>query len=219
MEITKREVIASITIIAFWLFLGFLISVKIDTWQQDQNAEYDRAARIKEPDLFQHGMDTNLGNAFVYGELVAQDPVTFQEIGGSYFYVLKVKERYTEHERTVTKTRTKSDGKTETYTEIETYWTWDEVDRKSKEAEKCVFLGKSFDTDKIILPSEDYLDCIKESYYVRYKYYGVPDQMTGTIYTKLESDGSVIVFWIFWIIAMIGIVYGFYCLDNNWLNR
>ena len=41
MEITKREVIASITIIAFWLFIGFLVSVKIDTWQHDQNAEYD----------------------------------------------------------------------------------------------------------------------------------------------------------------------------------
>lgn len=87
-----------------------------------------------------------------------------------------------------------------------------------------------------------YLDCIKESYYVRYKYYGVPDQMTGTIYTKLENgtisekskfyemtieettemleaDGAIIVFWIFWIIAMIGIVYGFFYLDNNWLNR
>lgn len=242
MEITKREVIASITIIAFWLCLGFLVSGKIDAWQQDNNAEYDRAARITEPEMFQHGMNTNLGNAFVYGDLVAQEPVTYPEIGGNYSYIQKVKERYTKHTRTVTKTRTNSKGETETYTEEEIYWTWDEVDRESRKAKEFDFLGECFEADKFTLPLPDYLECIKESYYVRYKYYGVPDQMTGTIYTKLangtiqgkskfyemtieetsemlEKKGLTILFWILWIISMIGLVYGFYYLDNNWLNK
>ena len=51
MEITKREVIASITIIAVWICIGLAIAGKINDWQQDKNAEYDRAARIVQQDL------------------------------------------------------------------------------------------------------------------------------------------------------------------------
>ena len=39
MEITKREVAASITIIALWIAIGLVISGKIDEWHQDKTAE------------------------------------------------------------------------------------------------------------------------------------------------------------------------------------
>ena len=51
--------------------------------------------------MFQYGMDTNVGNAFVYGDLKAVDTVTYPEISGEYMYVEKVKERYTKHTRRV----------------------------------------------------------------------------------------------------------------------
>lgn len=41
--------------------------------------------------MFQYGMDTNVGNAFVYGDLKAVDTVTYPEIGGEYMYVEKLK--------------------------------------------------------------------------------------------------------------------------------
>lgn len=242
MEITKREVIASITIIALWICLGFLIAGRIDTWQQDKNAEYDRAARIEDADLFQHGMSTNLGNAFVYGELQAVDPVTYSEIDGEYSYVHKIKERYTMHTREVTKIRTIADGKTETYIETEIYWSWDEVDRDSRKAETFLFLKNTFSADMIQLPAADYLETVKQSHDVRYVFYGVPDQMKGTMYTKLangtisekskfyndltieetvkmlDTEGYTIIFWILWIVVLVAVVYGFYYLDNDWLN-
>lgn len=89
-EITMHEILASITIIAVMMILGFVFSGKIEENQMDKNAEYYKATKITETEMFQYGMDTNIGNAFVYGDLEAVDTVTFPEIGGEYLYVKKV---------------------------------------------------------------------------------------------------------------------------------
>lgn len=81
MEVTKREIIISIAIIAIMLVLGFSISDSITRSETEQFAKYNKALHITETDLFKHCMDTNFGYAFVYGDLVALDPVTFEEIG------------------------------------------------------------------------------------------------------------------------------------------
>lgn len=103
METTKREVIVSTAIVAVMLTIGFFISEKIMEYQNDKNAEYQKAVHIEDSELFQHGMDTNVGNAFVYGNLEAVGTVTYDEIGGKYLYIKKVEERYERHEKWVTK--------------------------------------------------------------------------------------------------------------------
>ena len=35
----------------------------------------------------------------------------------------------------------------------------------------------------------------------------------------LESEAHIIIFWIVWILLIVVSTYGFYYLDNNWLNR
>lgn len=237
LEITKREVLASISIIAVMILIGVLISDKISERQMDRNEVYNKAIKIESTELFQHGMDTNVGNAFVYGDLEAVDTVTYPEIGGEYMYVEKVKERYTMHTRTVTTT---VNGKPVTRTE--TYWTWDTVGREDLKCQKLTFCGIEFDSNKIDLPYESYIDTIKESSHVRYKYYGVGTKHIGTIFTelkdktisdgtnfyedmninetveRLEASGGEIIFWIFWIILIAACVFGFYYLDNKWLE-
>lgn len=185
--VTKREILASISIIAVMLLIGVLISSKISEHQMDKNEIYNKAVKIQSHDLFQYGMNTNVGNAFVYGDLKTVDTVTYPEIGGEYMSVEKVKERYTRHERTVTKTRTKSDGSTETYTEIEEYWTWDAIDRWSQHCKKVTFLGIEFDYGQVYKPNERYVDTQKESYYIRYVYYGSSTEYTGTIFASLKN--------------------------------
>lgn len=86
MEITKREIIEGIVIIAIMLTIGFIISGKISDRQNDKNAEYQKAVQIDDTELFQYGMATNAGNAFVYGYLTAVDTITYEEIGGEYIY-------------------------------------------------------------------------------------------------------------------------------------
>ena len=116
-EITKREVLASISIIAVMILVGILISAKITERQMDRNEVYNKAVKIDSQETFSYGMRTNVGNAFVYGTLEALDPVSYPEIDGSYMYVEKIKKLYTMHTRTVA--HTDANGNT-TYT-IENY--------------------------------------------------------------------------------------------------
>lgn len=237
MEITKKEIIASITIITIMLLLGILISGKISEYQMDQNEKYNKALKIETEELFRYGMETNVGNSFIYGDLEAIDTVTYPELDEDYLSVKKVKERYTQHTRTVTKT---VNGKT--VTETKTYWTWDVVHREEIQSKKVKFCGADFNSSKFNVSSY-YLTTIKESSKIRYKYYIYPAITTGTIFAYL-SDGEIndksvnfyrdrtiketvdylqsgvgqILFWIFWILLIAACVYGFYYLDNRWLD-
>lgn len=236
-EITKREILASISIIAIFLLIGVLISGKISEHQIEENEKYNKAVKIQSTDLFQYGMDTNIGNAFVYGDLKAVDTVTYPEIGGKYMYVKKVKEKYTMHTRRVSH----GSGKHRYYT-TQTYWTWDYAGKESKKCKEINFCGITLKSKKIDLPSSDYITTIKESSHIRYKYYGIKTKYTGTIFTvlknktisdnssfysdmkieqtveHLESSITLVIFWIGWIVLVIAIVFGFYYFDNEWLE-
>ena len=236
-EITYREILASISIVAVMLLIGFVISGKISQIQSDKNAKYNKAVKIESADLFRYGMDTNVGNAFVYGELKAVDTVTYPEIGGEYMYVEKIEEHYNRHTRTYTTT----DGKGHTKIHTEVYWSWDYADSEDMQCKEVSFCGVVFDSNKIQLPSTDYIKTIKESSHVSYKYYGTKKKYTGTIFTKLkdktisdsthfyelsigetkemlETNSGAVIFWIIWIILMVLAVFGFYYIDNEWLE-
>ena len=70
-EITKREILASISIIAMMLLIGFVISGRISNYILDRNEKYNKAIKIESSDLFEYGMRTNVGYAFVYGDLAS----------------------------------------------------------------------------------------------------------------------------------------------------
>lgn len=239
-EITSREIIASISIIAILLMVGVLISSKISEHLIDKNEIYNKAVKISDTNMFKYGMDTNIGNAFVYGDLVAVDPVAYPEVGGEYMSIEKVKEKHTKHTRVVTKTRTVN-GKSSTYTTTETYWTWDVVDRWSQSCSRVKFLDIEFNYGAIHTPGRNYITTIKESTNIRYVYYGSQAKCTGTMFGSLlngtadsesfyegmaiaetiehlESDLTLVVFWFMWIVFIGICVYGFYYLDNEWLE-
>lgn len=238
-EITKREIISSLVIIAVMLIVGFTISEHITAAIEDKKRMYNQSLQVDTQDIFEYGMSTSVGNAFVYGKLVALDTVTFGEIGGEYLWIEKEREEYTRHEREVEHT----DSKGHKYYTTEIYYTWDSAGAKTKHCNYIEFLGVKFDYKKIKKPSSHYIDTIYESSDVRYNYYGVDPEHTGTIFTKL-SDGTIsdhtqfyenkniaevleelnnndialVLFWIGWIILLIAAVGGFYYLDNWWLD-
>ena len=240
-SISKREILISVAIIAVMIIFGLMIHGSIEDSLMLKHQEYNLALQIdNNKDMLEYGMSTNVGNAYVYGTLKCLDPVTYEEIGGQYSAVEKVKEQYTLHQRTVTKTRTVN-GKTQTYTEIEYYWTWDRVDSWSKHATKISFLDVEFKYGEIRFPATHYIKTIKESSKIRYVYYGAPIESTGTLYTKLEnntinqssfyhnwtieethkhhtSSGALVLFWIGWILLIGLLVFGFIYIDNHWLE-
>lgn len=237
-KITKREILFSVVILSIMLLLGVVIHGNINDRLMLEYQKYNTALQIdNDSELFAYGMKTNVGNAFIYGDLKAVDTVTYPEIGGEYMYIQKIKEKYTMHTRTVTTT---VNGKTTT--RVETYWTWDRVGSEDQKCKEVSFCDVIFKSNKINLPSSDYIKTIKKSSHIRYKYYGVKTKYTGTIFAELKdstmpdntkfynnmnieetmeslkSGWQLIVFWIFWIALTGGCMYGFYYIDNNWLE-
>ena len=239
-EVTKREVIFSIVIVCVMLILGVIIAGKIDDSLMNEYQKYNTALQIdNNTELFQYGMRTNIGNAFVYGDLNAIGSVTFPELpNGQYASTTRVQERYTRHTRTVTK----KDSNGKEHKEQEVYWTWDKIGEDSKHVDEITFLGVTFPWGTIQYPSESYLDTQSCGYHLRYVFYGSNLSYTGTIFTtlsnetisnktdfynnmtiektvdRLESRFPVILFWVVWVILTVGLVVGFCYIDNRWLE-
>ncbi|WP_302577616.1 hypothetical protein [Anaerobutyricum hallii] len=236
-EITKREVVASIAIIAVMLIIGSIFYSKIVQSAADANEKYNTAIKVEKPDIFVYGMATNVGNAFVYGELKAVKPVDCKGVNGKYIRIIKIEEHYNMHEETYTTTDSKGNKKEKT----RIYWSWDYAGKKVKQCKKIVFCKQKFKIEKIILPENKYLKTIKVSRNKRYKYYGVKDTLKGTIFTELkngtisnrspfyesnikktvdylENSFPTWMFWIFWIALIAFVVYGFYSAENKWLD-
>lgn len=238
MKITKREVIFSIALICVMLIVGIVLSDKINDSLMEQYQKYNTALQINDdPELFRYGMRTNVGNAFVHGDLAAVDPVSYPEVDGLYGSMTKVTERYTRHTRTVT-TRD-SNGHTHTRTEV--YWTWDTIGREYRNATTISYLGVEFPYGTIDYFPENYITTIKISSNLRDKYYGSDISYTGTLFANLsdnmisqtsfyndmtidktiehlETKIQLVIFWIFWIVLTVAATYGFYYLDNKWLE-
>lgn len=241
-SISWREVLIGIVIIAIMITFGLMIHGAINDSLMLKYQKYNTALQIdQDTDMFKYAMETDIGNAFVYGDLKCVDPVTYPEIGGEYSYVKKVKEKYTRHSRTVTKTKTMPDGSTKTYTETEYYWTWDAVDSWSQHCEKITFLDVEFDYGAIDFPYTSHIKTIDKSDTIRYVYYGSPTKCTGTIYSdlrngtinntkfyhnqtiektidNLQTNAWLVLFWIVWSILIIIIVCVFFYIDNRWLE-
>ena len=241
MEITKREIIASVVIIGLMLSIGFMISESMQQSLLEQYQVYDTAVQIDSEELFRYGMKTDIGHAFVYGDLKTVDPVTFSEIDGQYSYIKKEEQEYRRHSRTVTRTYTDSNGNTKTKTEIEYYWTWDTMRTETKTSTKISFLNVEFEYSKLPFPSSNYITTLDTGYHKRNVYYGTGIQFKGTIFSTLkgntinqtsfyeektisetiedlESGYEIILFWIIWIILTAALVVGFYYFENRWLH-
>lgn len=145
-----------------------------------------------------------------------------------------------EQEAIVTKTKTVN-GKTQTYTEVETYWTWDEINRDHVHVSTITFLDSEFPYGTINYFPEHYIDTLDAGYHLRDVYYGSALSYEGTLYANLadntiaetsfycektidetieylETEWQLVLFWIFWIALTGFAVYGFYYIDNRWLE-
>ncbi len=238
MKITKREVIASGAFIYFMIIFGLFISRGIQERLLEQQQVYDTAVKIDDEEQFRYGMRTNIGYAFVYGELETLDPVTFSEIGGEYSYIKREEQKYTMHTRTVTEMYTGSDGETHTRIKTETYWTWDTVRTERKTATQIAFLNVEFAYSQIPFPSAHQIAIVDTGFHKRNVYYATSANFTGTLFTvlkentimetsfynnltitetidSLETGFEIICFWVFWVILTVALILGYYYVKNE----
>lgn len=237
LEITLREIIFSLIIMGFMLIIGFAISNNVQEKSIKQIENYNTALQIKDIDVFEYGMKTNVGNAFICGNLHSLDPVEdpMGNIKGKYMYIKRIKYEYTMHTRIV------SNGKT---TRIETYYTWDEKGKEEYFSNNVTFLEHTFKINKFdISNGEHSAGTYKVSSTVKYKYVVVNADNMVTIYTNLKNNTisknnsiyyknidktksdliaaekhGITIFWIIYIFIMLLLIFGFYALDNYWLE-
>lgn len=224
--------------------LGIWLSNPIVTSVTDKALKTISAIQVKDSTKFDYIRRTNVGDFLGEGELIAAEPVSIEDIQGTYGKIVKHKEEYREHTRTVTET----DSKGNVHTHTETYWEWDVVKTWEWESPNVVFLGQNFTTKQIHYKwNTKYQETIKPKVgffetEIRYKYYTAPITDYGVLFgiadnksyndLKFKSGQSIakivenaqnninsapIVFWVLWIMLTVGLVFLFYYAENNWL--
>ncbi len=242
-EITFREVLVSIAITLILIGLGFFISGSIENGINESNEKYFKALKIdNNEEVFKYALKTNVGYVLAQGKVKAVEGVSIEDIEGKYFKIKKVKEKYTKHTRQVAHTRTVG-NKTETYYTTEEYWTWDYAGQEEFHTTKFNFLGVDFSYGTINFYNESYKETKSGGHLIRYKYYTIPLEFKGTLFTYMkdntinENNFSVnntieniiqqkenevntlnIVFWLIWIMFIGLIDFGYVYLDNRYLE-
>lgn len=240
MEIKPREMAFSVAIVFVMVALGFLIGSKISDHIAETNEKFTTAAQITDDEQFQYALATDFGNVIAYGNLVAEQPVSADDLDGEYAQLTKITEQYTMHTRVVTST----DGKGHTYTRTEVYWTWDRVKREEDSTETFSFMGVSFPADKFFVSTHRQGSMIYDNSELRHYYVVADASMVGSVHTRIKdhmiADDNefyadtepqavvdravknagvlVVMFWAFWIALTCGAVYGFCALENRWLD-
>lgn len=203
MEITLREVIASLAIIFVMIAIGFSIHSNIHDSILEKNERYSKAPIVTSLDLYDYVKKTSIGEVFTSFELEAAQPQKIAELEGEYLFIEKIKEHYTRH----TKTVTKRDSKGKTYTETKVYYSWDKVNTEIFKSSEVIFNEDVYLIDKFsrydyftVNLSELGTDYLKDNYYKiknqyayedsndRYYFCVSPKKITGSVFVNLIND-------------------------------
>lgn len=243
-KVTKRETLVAIAITLALIGLGIIISEAIKNNVNESDEKYYKALKINnDEEMFKYAIKTNVGYTLASGTIRAINGISIDELDGIYLSIKKVKEEYRKHYREEKHTRIKSDGTEEIYYTTEEYWTWDYVEEEKIHVDKFNFLGVDFDYDTIEFYNQSYNTTKEVKYHIRYKYYTIPIEFEGTLFTYInnntitqnkfstnktineivkskEDDVNFInaIFGITWIIFITLIDFGYVYLENNYLE-
>lgn len=243
MEVTKREILISLTILGIMVGLGVWISSPIISAATEGYFATVSSTVVDTEDKFDYIRRTEVGRFIADGTLTVIDPVSLEELPKSYSYIKKVKEEYRLH----TETYTTTDSKGHVTTHTRTYHSWDEVKHWEYKSERAMFLGKEFKYTDVFRYQHNKDTIIKADtkWYdndTRYVYYTGPTSfegcMTGIVEGKQYKDakfrneltsqdlidraetginGTRVIFWLLWFLLTAGLITGFYALENRWL--
>lgn len=238
-EITKREILVTISITFILLALGLFIITTIENKNSEKNEKYYKALKINEnEEKFKYAIDTNIGYTLVHGKVEAINSISIPDIEGNYFYISKTKEKYTMHTRLVAH----RSGKTTYYT-TEIYYTWDYAGEENFHIDKFKYLGKEFNYNDIEFNNMQYLTTKNVAIDTRYVYHIIPNEFEGSLFTNIQNNTITentfyyiksideiikekedsekkikIIFWVLYIIFITGIDIAYIAAENRYLE-
>lgn len=190
-EITIREIYVSVIIVLILLSLGWFISNKIRQGNQDKKAELESYLKVVNKDIYDHTINTKLGNIIAYGTMNAVNPVSNESLSGQYSYIREDEEHYVQKTRTVSYScHCNSKGQCKTCYKTETYWEWDRVNTKTIESDKMSFFENEYNFNQFYNYPTNYIDTIKTSSDVRFVYYATPQSFDTSIIAN-TSEGII----------------------------
>src|SRR6185312_805157 len=242
-EITKREILISIVIVLLMLSVGFFISVNIHNNVSVGNEKYFKALKIdNNPDMFNHAINTEVGDIVSYGTFKANSAVSDSLIKGKYFSIIKIDEHYVMKTRIVTYTDANGNMQTRT----ETYWEWEEVKRSQYNTDSFSYLGKEFEYEKVKFKNHKYNKTVSKGLLsnVRWEFRTIPVEFNASLYSMAEgktitknelysgqsieelihqkekgADNAVVLFWIALMFVIVLVVGIFVAMDNKYINK
>ena len=242
-DLTLRELIFSILILGVLFAIGFFASGAIEKHVNDSNLRYNQAVALQSDDEFKHALSTDVGYVFANGTLAADKPVKNEHLDGEWLCVDVKHQRYQMHTRRVAYTVTDSKGRTHTKYRTETYWSWDTVGRSSDHSPTVTYCGVQFDYGKFnygYMPEETSKH--STGYHKRDVVTVVPKTFNATLFGEAKSNDlvgqnillvpmsmeeyredltnshAVMIFWILWSVFSVIVLFGFYVIENNWLE-
>ena len=240
-NVTKREILFSITILCFMIVIGVVISNTISTKLAEEKLDIFSSVKIDgDENKFDYIKRTDAGCFLANGELKAIKPVSLKELGGHYMEIRKVREVYRMH----TQTYTTSDGKGNTSVHVRCYWSWDYAGDEVFTSEEVTFLGKKFKTNSITFNRNlEYKKTIVGGVNERFVYYTYPLSKTGIMSGKTNNKNftdlefipdtnidsyldkaetiikiKISVFWVVWFLITGLLIFLFYYAENKWLE-
>lgn len=242
-ELTLHELLMSCFIVGVLMFIGYCISNTIERHVHNKQLIYRQAAQIdKNGEQFELALNTDIGNAFVEGNIKTIDTVKHPKLNGEWMSIDARYQKYTMHTRVVTYTTTDSKGRSKTHHRTETYWTWDLYKREHHTSNKLKFLGVELPISKFKFNNCQQSIIVDNGYHRRICFTMIPKTLFGTAFMTIRNksiDGhaefynntsikplyeyyttsyAVTIFWIIWIILIIGGVILFFVSDNLWLH-
>lgn len=243
MEITKREILVSVTILAIMIAFGVWISSPILSKSRNRYLDIASSVVVSDAEKFGYLKRTNAGNFIADGTLYVLDTIRVDGLPKPYSYVEKDKEEYRLH----TETYTTTDSKGHVHTHTRTYRSWDVVKTWKYKSKHGVFLGQEFGMDSVYRyrSKKDTIVKVKTGFFendTRFVYYTCPPSFNGIMVGNADNkaynrpkfhegidserylknaesnrNAGVVVFWVLWIMLTTGLIVGFYALENKWL--
>ncbi len=149
--------------------------------------KYNTAVRVEDNNKFNYAVDSKQGRIISSGEFRTKDPVKFENFDGEYMKIIRILEEYRPH----TYTTCDSKGKCR----IHTYYSWDEVSRKTKNSSTVIFRDRDYNSSKFNFSAFEHEAEKKEipvGFWERKKRYVfrvIDKELFGSFYAETNENG------------------------------
>jgi hypothetical protein len=157
---TSKEIWIGLIVLILSITLSLVFEPFAKSGLMGNVRKYELALPVTDQTQFQYAHQTQVGNVLAYGQMVANEPVSFDELKNGYSLISKIEQHYTMHTYTTCETVNKVTSCT-----THVYWSWDEYGRKNLASATFTFLGEKFNFSDLNLSLQNTITLNSDTMY------------------------------------------------------